>query len=621
MRATVQAIRVEGSDYTLARQHPDVYVDDNDDDWLLPLAKVNILVGANNSGKSRLLRWLYNALDDGERTLSGTGDYLAFRRHDASHREVFDKDKTEILRLAPRVNGNEPGVGVFATPSVQIKEIEALPKRLENLQRAYRQVLGRNPSAVVRPALEDLEEQVVAMRKAIAGIRKGKYESRFVYVPVLRGLRPIGAGEARLERTKKDYELARSDNHFIWTGESLYDDIRSRLLGERPGRQSVVDLQEWLSESFFRGRETTLIPREGSDVLYLQVGEDERAIYDYGDGFQQLLILVSPLFLFRDKPLVAFIEEPELFMHPGLERRLIEALTREQSAWRNNMPLQVFCATHSTQFLDQTFETDDISVFHVRRSDGGDVYTGATELASTPTFSISMRTGRAFEVLRDLGTRNSSVLLANCTVWVEGITDRMYIRHWISLLAKEELGWIPVDNLHFAIAEYGGSNIDHLADLEDDGIDISALCGPALVIADQDDPKTKLERRKRLKITFGDNYLELCVREIENTLTPAVLKRVVEDFEGGTDRGLGVLKQKDYATKLLGDFIDSRIDVSQSKRRRSSSTAYADVRGSIKNKVLFAEKAVKAMNDVGDLSDEAQRITKAVLNHIARHNE
>ena len=40
-----------------------------------------------------------------------------------------------------------------------------------------------------------------------------------------------------------------------------------------------------------------LIPNEKEKVLYVKIGNDERPIYDWGDGTQQLIIILFSLFI------------------------------------------------------------------------------------------------------------------------------------------------------------------------------------------------------------------------------------------------------------------------------------------------------------------------------------
>jgi hypothetical protein len=62
--------------------------------------------------------------------------------------------------------------------------------------------------------------------------------------------------------------------------------------------------------------------------------------------------------------------------------------------------------------------------------------------------------------------RNSSIFLSNCTIWIEGICDRLYINKFLEISQEYKLGdRYDIDrlkeDLHFSYIEYGGANIVH----------------------------------------------------------------------------------------------------------------------------------------------------------------
>ena len=81
--------------------------------------------------------------------------------------------------------------------------------------------------------------------------------------------------------------------------------------------------------------------------------------------------------------------------------------------------------------------------------------------------NLSEGDNRALELL---GVRNSSVFLTNCTIWVEGITDRHYLRHYLKLYAEEHKDDSDFEDFkedyHYSFVEYGGNNITHWSFLD-----------------------------------------------------------------------------------------------------------------------------------------------------------
>jgi AAA15 family ATPase/GTPase len=101
--------------------------------------------------------------------------------------------------------------------------------------------------------------------------------------------------------------------------------VKDLLLGNLQEREIVYEFQKFLGIEFFNNQEIALIPSKNSDVLKVKIGnEKEQEIYNLGDGIQSIIILTFPLFLNKNKYMLVFLEEPELFLHPGLQRKLLE---------------------------------------------------------------------------------------------------------------------------------------------------------------------------------------------------------------------------------------------------------------------------------------------------------
>ena len=90
-----------------------------------------------------------------------------------------------------------------------------------------------------------------------------------------------------------------------------------------------------------------------------------------------------------------------------------------------------------------------------------------------------------------LGVQNSSVFLSNCTIWVEGITDRHYVKHFLDLHKKENKDDPDIcdfnEDYHYSFVEYGGNNITHWSflDKEETPINVEKLCGRLFLLADK----------------------------------------------------------------------------------------------------------------------------------------
>ncbi len=183
-----------------------------------------------------------------------------------------------------------------------------------------------------------------------------------------------------------------------------------------------------------------------------------------------LLSWVSQL----DEGSLCIIEEPETHLHPFLQRRLASRLG--ELAAKNK--LQVFLSTHSPIFLHPSnwkVKDGNLAIFHV---DGKTVNRIDNTL---------IRHGR---LLDDLGARVSDLLQANCVVWVEGPSDRIYIRLWLEKWCEYKNLRKPIENIHYVFSFYGGSILSHFdagpADEVNDAVSMLKLNRNSMVIMDRD---------------------------------------------------------------------------------------------------------------------------------------
>ena len=123
-----------------------------------------------------------------------------------------------------------------------------------------------------------------------------------------------------------------------------------------------------MEDNFFDGKSveiTASVKEDGKqDVLSIKIGDEhEKPIYELGDGIQSIIILTFYLFLHKNENLLVFIEEPEQYLHPGLQRKLIETFLYEEG-FEN---FHFFFTTHSNHFLDITLDFNNISIFTIKK--------------------------------------------------------------------------------------------------------------------------------------------------------------------------------------------------------------------------------------------------------------
>jgi hypothetical protein len=246
-----------------------------------------------------------------------------------------------------------------------------------------------------------------------------------------------------------------------------------------------------------------------------------------------------------------------------------------------------------------------------------------------------------------LGVRNSSIFLSNCTIWVEGLTDRLYLRHYLKLYQEysnksDKTKRVFKEDLHFSFVEYSGGNITHWSFLGDGSdekptINYEKICNKIFLIADKDyadDKVTKKEtekmiRHKKLKELLGNNFYRLNCVEIENLIKENVLEKVIKEFEKIEDLVISFSQEK-YAEKRIGRFIDEKILNNNSTRKGKNQEGkiednkykYSEKSGTIKDKEKFCTLALKHTKDYEkDLSKEAKALCEKIYDFIKSHNE
>lgn len=523
-------------------------------DRLSSLATLNVFIGPNNSGKSRCLRALFGAprfhvIPNAEpwaacyEASQSIRDVSATRFDDLSP-EKRNSHLFELLSLPLYSSDCQRYAKSIVNDSKQLLRGGNMPHSVGDQiaketgvdDPSSRRLAGESISALQR-LIRELNQGMPDQAAMVLSCIKSRH-----YIPSLRSLRRIGdyaspSSDHLANTTKDDYFDGdkgivaqqggdHNNDRILYTGERFYSIVRSYLLGSLQQRQAIRDFENFIGDQFFEGQSVTLIPHEEQNHLVLKVGtEEEYPIHSLGDGLQQVIIMTLPMFLHSTKPSLFFVEEPELYLHPGMQRKFIETVLLGQG----HEYRQVFVTTHSTQFLDLTLEHTDISVFRFDKTVGS---------AGQASFEITNTSNEDRQLLLELGVHNSSVLLANCTIWVEGITDRLYLRRFFEIYQAERSRTGSsfahmLDDTHYSFVEYSGANLAHWSAGTDDdeAIHMDYLCGNALVICDADASGAKRAAHAELRRRIGENAYVLEVREVENLLTPEVLSAVIRDYE------------------------------------------------------------------------------------------
>ena len=164
------------------------------------------------------------------------------------------------------------------------------------------------------------------------------------------------------------------------------------------------------------------------------------------------------------------LDEPDRHLHPSLQRAMLELVAAES----RKRGAQVVLATHSAVLTNP----------ELCASAGAGVWVAAR--GRCEPLSDNRR------VLDDLGVTSGDLVQANGIIWVEGPSDRLYLKTWLELRARA-LGQVPpVERVHYVFVSFGGALIKHLtlADALEERVAIRSINRNFAMVIDRDLPQS-----------------------------------------------------------------------------------------------------------------------------------
>ncbi|WP_282127025.1 ATP-dependent nuclease [Marinifilum flexuosum] len=457
------------------------------------LKKINIIIGKNNCGKSNILRFLHTLNSNINDLRNFPNDIQNQHRRNGTPSKIIIKLKgSELIVQQDNLRRfRDWNYNVFLNKSWNLyydflSQVVNLPEDFANL--SNNQLISFQGKYSSAPT-EDLKKAVIEnWSNKIKSIIKLEFRD-LIYIP---HLRVIQEGHSF------------GDSNSSINGSNIISKMfamQNPEIGQEKSRDKFNLIQNFVRELINKPKLKIEIPHTQKEIV-LTIDGVRQPLDAFGTGIHQLVILCSTLVIHENS--IVCIEEPEIHLHPELQRKFLNFLHKTKNTY--------FITTHSNTFLNSNNNT---SIYHVK-NDG---------LKST--IQLATRNETTFSILNDLGYKSSDILQTNGVIWVEGPSDRTYLLQWLKILTPELM-----EGIHFSVMFYGGKLLSHLSFEKEkvisDLIPLLKLNQNAFVLMDRDGftSKAKLTQTKqRVKAEIGErNYWVTKGREIENYLTEKSLR-------------------------------------------------------------------------------------------------
>lgn len=284
--------------------------------------------------------------------------------------------------------------------------------------------------------------------------------------------------------------------------------------------------------------------------IYLTENGNRYALSKMGSGLKTIIMVLLNLIVLKkevNNKCIYLFEELENNLHPSLQRRLFNYIY--ECAEKEN--LTIFITTHSHVAINSFYDKEKAHIYHIEKSEN-----------KSYIHEVNNYFDKA-AILDDLDVKASDLFQSNGIVWVEGPSDRIYIKKWLELKDSS-----IIENVHYQFAYYGGKNLFHYTTEENENNLINVLLtnrNSAIVIdSDKRARGSKINATKlRIQKEFNEKKLLCWItqgKEIENYIT----KKDINQLFSVSKENIGLYELfPDYIKNEEPNFATKKVEFSK----------------------------------------------------------
>lgn len=209
------------------------------------------------------------------------------------------------------------------------------------------------------------------------------------------------------------------------------------------------------------------------EIFLKEKGQERVPLSKSGSGIKTIILvllnlIVVPLQIkYSGKKIAYGFEELENNLHPAMQRKLFDYIY--EFAVEND--IYIFLTTHSHIAINTFYDKENACIYHIIK-----------EKKKSVLKRIESYIDKT-EILDDLDIKASDILQANGIIWVEGPSDRIYIKRWLDIFCDNQFE----EGKNYQFLYYGGRLLSqYSAEEETDLISIITTNRNAVIVIDSD---------------------------------------------------------------------------------------------------------------------------------------